>query len=173
MNQRLMSADLPADPATDIGAPPPVFDALLCPHRSLGRSGIRLVVIFTATLALIPGLFFYALGAWPIIGFLGLDVLALFWALSVSLRDGRTRERVRLWPDRLQIDHIPARGPHRSHQFNPFWVRFTIERDYDDNVTALKLALRDRHVEFARFLGPGAKASFARDFSHALHRVKN
>ncbi|NOZ33646.1 MAG: DUF2244 domain-containing protein [Alphaproteobacteria bacterium] len=152
---------------------PPLFDALLRPHRSLNVSGVRLVVLFAASLALIPGLIFFAMGAWPVVGFLGLDVAALYWALSVSLRDGRTRERVRIWPDRLQIDHIPASGPPQRHEFNPFWVRFRIERDMDDNVTALLLALRDRQIEFARFLGPRAKAEFARDFAHALHRLKN
>ena len=50
----------------------PLFSARLVPYRSLGRSGIWLVVALAATLALIPGTVFFLLGAWPVLGFLGL-----------------------------------------------------------------------------------------------------
>lgn len=151
----------------------PLFEAQLSPYRSLGPSGIQLVAALAAALALIPGTIFYLAGAWPVIGFMGLDVLALYWALSHSLRDKRRREEITLWRDRLLVRHFSPRGAERSHQFNPFWVRLAVARDYDQRVTTLALASRARRLEIASFLGPDDKAAFAKDFSAALYRAKN
>lgn len=151
----------------------PLFRAELAPHRSLDRIGVRRVAALAAALALVPGTFFYVIGAWPVVGFMGLDVIALYWALTWSLGDRRIREEVALWRDRLLVSHLPRRGGMRRHRFNPFWVRFRVERDRFDRVTALALVSRGRRLEIGGFLGPEAKADFARDFTAALHRARN
>lgn len=151
----------------------PLFSAFLTPYRALDQHGIRWVIAFTAILASIPGLFFFAIGAWPIVGLLGLDVLALWWAMSASLKSGNAFEEVTLWPDALEIRHVTGWGRERRHSFNPFWVRLNVERDYEDRVTRLLLILRNRQLEIGSFLNPDDKASFAKVFSQALYRAKN
>jgi uncharacterized membrane protein len=150
----------------------PLYAALLTPHRAMTPNGIRWVVAFMACLASVPGLIFYAMGAWPVVGFLGLDVLALYWALSHSLKDGDAFEEVTLWADALDIRHVTARGKEFAATFNPFFVRFEVERDNEDRVVALHLRSRDRWIEIGRFLTPEDKARFAKDFSVALSRAK-
>jgi len=150
----------------------PLFAALLTPHRSLGPRGIRIVVAVYAVLASVPGLYFFATGAWPIVGFLGLDVLVLWWALSASLRSGKAFEEVTLWPDNLEIRHVTPKGQARQHAFNPFWVRLHVERDHEDRVTRLALRVRSEELEIGAFLNPDDKASFAKVFSQALHRAR-
>ena len=152
----------------------PLFAALLTPHRSLSRVGIRRVVLLFAGLALVPGIYFYLLGAWPVVGFLGLDALALWWALSRSHRAGTAFEEITLWPDALKVRHVSARGRERQHRFNPFWVRLQIDRDPDAQV--MRIALNDRTppmahrppLEIGTFLNPDDKSSFAQAFSQAL-----
>lgn len=146
----------------------PVFSARLTPHRSLASRGIHVVVGIYAGLALIPGLFFFFNGAWPVIGFLGLDALALWWALWVSLNSGRTYEEVTLWRDALQVRHVTAKGRERLHDFNPFWVRLNIARDYEDRVTSIVLSTHRKSLEIGAFLNPDDKASFAASFRRAL-----
>jgi uncharacterized membrane protein len=151
----------------------PLYRAELTPYRSLGRAGVRRVSVLMAALALVPGTFFYVIGAWPVVGFLGLDVIGLFWALNFSLGDRRIREEIALWRDRLLVSHLPRRGGARRYRFNPFWVRFRVERDNFDRVTALALVGRGGPLEIGRFLGPEAKAEFAREFAAALNRARN
>ncbi len=151
----------------------PVFAALLTPHRSLGRVGIRHVVFVFAAMAAVPGLFFLSAGLWPIVGALVLATLILWWALSFSLETGKAFEEVTLWRDHLKIRHVTHKGRERHHAFNPFWVRFHIVRDHEDRVTRLTLAHRNEAVEIGAFLNPDDKASFARAFGQALHRNRN
>jgi len=151
----------------------PLYRAELAPHRSLGRAGVRRVAALMAALALVPGTFFYLIGAWPVVGFMGFDVIALYWALTWSLGDRRIREEIALWRDRLLISHLPRRGGARRHRFNPFWVKFRVERDRFDRVTSLALVSRENRLEIGSFLGPDAKAEFAREFAAALYRARN
>lgn len=151
----------------------PLYSALLTPHRALSPKGIRWVIALTACMASIPGLVFFALGAWPIVGFLGLDVLLLYWALSHSLKSGDAYEEIRLWPDSLSIRQVSAAGIETSENFNPFYVRFNAVRDREERVTALQLLTRGRSLEIGRFLTPDDKAQFAKAFSAALYRAKH
>jgi len=150
----------------------PLYAVSLTPHRSLDRRGIRLVAGLAAALALIPGIIFYLAGAWPVVGFMGLDVLALYWALSHSLAAGRIREEIILWRDRLLVRRLGPRSAELSRQFNPFWVRLLVDRDHGQQVTALTLASRADRLVIGSFLGPEDKTRLAHDFSAALHRAR-
>ena len=150
----------------------PVFSATLTPHRSLGQVGMRWVVGIYGTLSLIPGLFFLFSGAWPIVGFLGLDAILLYWALGASARSGRVLERVTLWVDNLQIDRFDAEGRHTCKKINPFWAKLYLARDFEDQVTLIRLKTRETDVEIGSFLNPDDKTSFAQAFSRALKGLR-
>ena len=150
----------------------PLFAAKLTPHRSIDPRGIRIVCAFAASLLLLPGLIFYLLGAWPVVGFMGLDVAALYWALTHSLRDGRRYEEVTLWADRLDVRQVSAKGEEQTQSFNPFFVRLVIERDIDEHTTAIKLRTRERDLVVGAFLNPDDKATFAQAFGTALRKAR-
>lgn len=150
----------------------PLFSARLTPHRSLGGRGRWVVVGFAAALGAIPALGSLALGAWPIAIFVGLDVLAIGWALHLSNRHGKAAELVTLWSDRLRIVQISASGTTRQHQFNPAFVRLVIERDYDEHTRTLCLRSADGDFEIGALLSPDEKSGFAKVFGTALRKAR-
>ncbi|HEY8595295.1 MAG TPA: DUF2244 domain-containing protein [Devosiaceae bacterium] len=151
---------------------PPLFSALLTPHRALSLRGIHLVVALAAILVSIPGLFFVSIGAWPIVGLMLVDVAALYWAMRHSLRDGDRYEEVTLFSDALRVRHVTPRGRERTYEFNPFWVRLEVDRDYFDRVVRIALRNRAEVLEIGAFLNPDDKASFAQVFGQALNRAR-
>ncbi|WP_404400894.1 DUF2244 domain-containing protein [Pelagibacterium halotolerans] len=157
---------------SDAPSTAPLYAALLTPHRAMDKRAIRWVIALAACLASIPGITFYAMGAWPVVGFLGLDVLALYWAMSASLRDADAYEEVTLWPDALDVRHVTKKGKETFRSFNPFFVQLSVDRDGEDRVTALRLVTRGRHTEIGKFLTPDDKAIFAESFGAALSRAK-
>ena len=150
----------------------PLFAALLTPHRSLSPSAIRWVIAFTALMASIPGIAFFAMGAWPVVGLMGLDVILLTWALTASYTDKDAFEEITLWPDALEIRNVSKTGKETNFSLNPFMVRFSVSRDDEARITALKIVARDTEIEIGRFLAPDDKANFAAVFAPALHRAK-
>jgi uncharacterized membrane protein len=150
----------------------PLFAATLTPHRSLSPRGKRIVIALVAALALVPGVIFYLAGAWPVVGFMGLDVLAIWLALTVSMRGGRAYEVVTLWPGTLEIRKVDAKGAEETLTFVPHNVRFVIDRDYNERVTALWLREFERQTALGAFLSVEEKLSFAKAFGTALRKAR-
>lgn len=150
----------------------PLFAAKLTPHRSLGRKGFRAIIVMVAVLATIPGIIFFSLGAWPVVGFMGLDVILIWWALSASQRDGKRYEEVTLWPDQLELKQVDGAGKETMTRFNPYFVKLVIDRDFNERTTGLHLRSRDRDIALGAFLNPDEKSSFAKAFGSALKRAR-
>lgn len=150
----------------------PLFAAKLTPHRSLGRKGFRVVIVLLAVLATIPGIIFFSMGAWPIVGFLGLDIALIWWAMRSSQRDGKRYEEVTLWPDQLELKQVDGAGKETLSRFNPYFVKLVVDRDYNERTVALHLRTRDRDIVLGQFLNQDEKSSFAKAFGTALKRAR-
>jgi len=151
----------------------PLFAARLTPYRSLGKRGYRVVIAVIAVAATVPAITFYALGAWPIVGFMGLDVALIAWAMWASLRDGKRYEQVTLWPDQLEVKQVDGSGKETLTRFNPHFVKLVVDRDYNERTTGLHLRTRDRDVLLGAFLNNDEKSSFAKAFGTALKRARH
>jgi uncharacterized membrane protein len=161
--------DRNVDPADDQA----VFDALLTPHRSLGRQGFRLLIAALAALSALVSVPFYLIGAWPVIGFFGLDVALLYVFFRLNYRAAtRPAERVLLTRVTLLFARMDRRGRWREWRFNPAWVRLSRESDEELGLMRLALVQRTREVEIARCLGGPEKADFADALAGALAQVR-
>lgn len=148
-----------------------LFAARLFPRRSFTPAAARKLLAATFIASAVFSLPFYLAGAWPIVGFLGLDVLLLWLAFRASFRAARAYEDYRLTYLELELARVSARGARREWRFNPAWV--TLERG-ETGPMAQRLALRSggRRLEIASFLGPDEKAAFAGDLNRALGEAK-
>lgn len=150
----------------------PLFAATLTPHRSMTPTGKRVVIGLVAALALVPGLVFYGAGAWPVVGFMGLDVLGIWAALTISMRGGKAYEVITLWPTALELKKIDAKGGEEVLNFAPKAVKFLVDRDYNERVTALWLKADTRKVPLGAFLSTDEKLSLSKVFGTALRKAR-
>lgn len=150
----------------------PLFAAELTPHRSLGSRGAWLVLSLCAVFAALPALVFVPLGAWPIVGFMGLDLIAIGVALYVSLRRGKRREQITVWPDQLEWTATDVGGNKTLRRFNPKTVRLILDRDHDEKTVAMRLRQGKDELEVGGFLNPDDKSSFAKALGTALRKAR-
>ena len=122
-----------------------------------------------AALAGPPGIIFFAIGAWPVVGFLGLDVRCVWWALAAGRCATRKRsEQVTLWPDQLELRQS-TRGRRKLRRFNPMFVKLVIDRGLSTSAPlALHLRTGDRDIGSAPSSTRTTKSSFAKAFGTAL-----
>lgn len=151
----------------------PLFAATLTPHRSLSRRGYRYVIALACIMATVPGIVFFSMGAWPIVGFLGLDLIAIWWALSSSMQARREYEEVTLWPDQLEVKQVSATGKSRLSRFSPVLVKLVIHRDFHERVIGLHLRSGDTDLVIGDFLSTDEKSSFAKVFGTALKKARH
>lgn len=158
--------------ATEDEADRAVFAAEIRPHRSLGARGFLVVMGAFALLSGLISIPFYLLGAWPVVGFLGLDVVALWIAFRLSFRQARACEQVVLSYVELLVRKVSAKGLAREWRFNPLWVRIESETDEDFGMTRLAIAARGARLDLAEPLSPHERAEFAESFGRALATAK-
>lgn len=161
-----------AQGAIGIAEDPALFAARLRPHRSLDRSGFRLLMMVVLGANLLASLPFVILGAWPVAGFAGLDILALYIAFKASYRAARAYEEVRVTAFELIVAKVTAKGQRAEWRFNPAFVRIEREEHEEFGTQRLALVSRGRSVEVAACLGPAEKADFASALGRALAQAR-
>ena len=150
----------------------PFFRALLTPHRSLGRTGFAVLMGALLFGWLVTGAFFLSAGAWPVFGFLGLDVVAVYVAFRLNYRAARVREEVSISRIALEIRKVAPSGRAQSHRFNPFWARFSVARHSEIGITQMDVQAQGQTVQIGAFLNPDDRESFAAAFTRALATAK-
>jgi uncharacterized membrane protein len=151
---------------------PRLFSALLTPHRSLNHTGFVVLMSLVSVVSFVAGIVFWWMGAWPVFGFFGLDLLVIYWAFRINYRHALVSEEITVTPSELRIRRISHRGHVMEWVLNPLWVQLDQTSDEEFGIERLYLVSRGRRVSIASFLGPDEKASFAKALMTALHAAR-
>jgi uncharacterized membrane protein len=150
-------------------AEPLLLDLVLRPHRSLTPRGFRVLMTVLLGFGMIGGAVFLLLGAWPVLGFLGLDVVLVYLAFRASYAGGRVYERIRLSPAALIVDRVDRRGRHRRFELQPQWLRVEV----DGAASRLTLSSHGRSLAVAAFLPRDELDEVAEAIRLALARLRD
>jgi len=156
----------------DPQAPPELFSALLTPHRSLSRTGFVALMAFVSVISFAAGLACLLIGEWRVLGFFGLDVLAIYWAFRINFRRAGASEEIRVTASELRLRRVSHRGHVVEFVLNPLWVRLDQKAHAEYGIERLYLVSKGRRVALASFLGPDEKASFAKALTAALQAAR-
>ena len=143
------------------------FRAVLRPNRSLSPRGFLIMMAVVTAVSFVAGLAFYLIGAWPVLGFFGLDVLLIYGAFKLNYRAGRLREVVEINGAELTFtrEHPSRRRDHFI--CNPYWASISL-REETDGRTKLTLSAKGKAVVVGRFLTNDERQSLAKALQTAL-----
>lgn len=168
-----MTGDTAPTPDTepDPLAPNGDFDLILRPHRSLSPTGFWIIMAIMGTWSFAGGIVFWLVGAWPVIGFVGLDVALVWWAFRASYGDGRTRERLRHAEGILTIERMNKRGAVDSQSLPTQWLQVRLEPGAA-GTRQLVLASHGRQLVIGAFLPPEEREVLAEILREGLARSR-
>lgn len=154
-------------------AEPILFEAVSTPPRSLSARGMRLLCAGSALGAAVPGGLFLLLGAWPVLGFLGVEVALVLGLVALHRRwAARAREVVQLTERHLRVTVANGRGGWREAVLQPYWTRVALE-EVAGGAARLSLVQRGRRVELGCFLSDREKRDLGEALAAALHRQRH
>ena len=151
---------------------PTIFSTVITPHRSLPRVGFLVLMLAFGAVSFVTGMLFMMTGAWPVLGFFGLDVLLLYWAFRLNYRHALAYEEVEITCSRLTVRKVSHRGRVREWVLNPLWVKIDKVVHEEYGIERLLLVSRGKQLPIASFLSPAEKASFAAELGNALSEAK-
>jgi uncharacterized membrane protein len=158
--------------AADHDGEPPLFSAIITPHRSLSHTGFVAVMLLVGGFSFAAGLVFFLLGAWPVVGFLGLDVVLVYWAFRANYRAAAAFEQVVVTHSELRVRQVSHRGKVAEWALNPLWTQLDRESHAEFGLLHLFLVSRGRRLRIASFLAPKERESFAAALSAALGEAR-
>lgn len=140
---------------------PPAFQVVLHPNRSLGSRGFALLMTLIVLVSLLVGAGFALAGAWPVTGFLGLDVLLIYLAFRWNFRDSARADFIRLDEHGLSVRRILPSGEAREWRFATAWVQVVEDKR--------RLLLRSHGQEL--LIGPYLTGTERASLAHALREA--
>jgi uncharacterized membrane protein len=148
-------------------APARAFEATLYPNPPIGRAGFIGLMLGLSSFALLIALGAALAGAWPVAGFLGVDLVALHMAFRIARSRAKCREHIRIDGDGLLVQRVGADGTRHEWRFDPYWVRVQMD-DPPRRDSWLTLASHGSSLRIGEFLTPRERLELARALRGAL-----
>jgi uncharacterized membrane protein len=152
-------------------ARPILFHALLRPHRSMSPTGFRVLMGVLVVAFFSLGLGFFLVGAWPVIGFCGFEVLLIWWCFKLNFRSLRRYETLLLTDDALELRRVQPDGTVERIAFQPYWLRLRLD-EAPGRSSRLVLSSHGREISVGGFLAPDERVDLARALEQALRRQR-
>lgn len=153
-----------------------LFNAELAPSAPLSRGAARLVLLIALAASVVISIVLAYAGAWPVVGFFGLDIFALWLALRLSARAARMREYVRVTAEEIAVDRAYPSGRVMSWRVPSAWARVQIERrgEHDAQVRLWTRQAGERPLMLVlgSFLPPIERGPFADALAEAVARAQ-
>ena len=147
------------------------FDALLTPNRSLSERGFAIIMGIVGAVSFVTGMAFLSMGAVPVIGFFGLDALAIWLAFRWSFRKQREETRIRITASKIDMLHRKANGTEKRVSVPAGFARVELAEPLQSDSW---LRVEHGHTGWiiGRFLTLPERKSLADAMKNALQQAK-
>jgi uncharacterized membrane protein len=147
------------------------LDAVLEPPRSLSPRGFDRLMLGLAVFNFCVSVGFIAAGAFVVVGFMGLDVLALWLVFRASFQAQTARTFVRVTAEAVDVRKIDGRGRERRASLPAGFARVELDRNAS-GAHALRVKASNRAYAIGEHLTPRERESFARRLTQALAEAR-
>ena len=103
-----------------------LYSITLKPYRSLSKIGFILLMVVLCTFCFVTGIMFIKIGAWPVFGFFGLDVLLVYIFFKINFKSGKKKERILLTSNQLIIEFYESQKIVKTYFLNPNWLKINL-----------------------------------------------
>ena len=116
-------------------------------------------------------------GAWPVIGFLGLELLVVWGAFNLNYRAAKVQETIETSTETPKIAHTDERGKSAITEFPLGWLRIHLSPSVAPNVSAryrqrVIISSHGRKTEVGAFLHPAEKEKLSQEIDGMVSRSR-
>ena len=147
------------------------------PHRSLSPKGFAIFMGVLAGLLFLIGLGFFLAGAWPVIGFLGLELFVVWGAFTLNYRAARHRETIHTTTEELMVESHTPSGKRAHKSFPIGWLRVSLSPSKSPPMKSrdeqkVILSSHGEQTEVGKYLHPAEKAGLSRELGAMIERAR-
>tara|TARA_B100000989_G_C19520254_1_gene463806 strand:+ start:2114 stop:2572 length:459 start_codon:yes stop_codon:yes gene_type:complete len=140
------------------------------PHRSLSKNGFAILMTIIIILCSAGGIIFWYLGAWPVFGFFGLDIILIYLAFKINYRSGKIYERLLIASKKLMISRCFPSGKIQTWDLDPRLAY--VELVKINNNSQLLIKSNEKVVSVGSFLNLFDKEKLEKRINEGLKNLK-
>lgn len=148
------------------------LDIKIHPHRSLSIQGMKNLLIVIGFILFLISFAFFLIGAWPIVGFAGLDFILLYYAFKSNINAAKRFEHILISTDGLTIRKVSEKGLEEIIKIEPNWLQINLIKR-KGQTDALRLRTHGQDVFIGSFLNRTACKDLASRIKSAIEEYKN
>ena len=118
------------------------------------------------------GISFYVLGAWPVLGFMGFEILLIYIAFKILFYKNKFYEHIILDSEKLNILFKKKNKIIKKIELEPTWVQVKIEKIYENEDTLI-VSSHGKKIILANYLIPEERLKLAGKIKSGLREWKN
>ena len=141
----------------------------LYPHRSLNRTGFFILMFFLTLFSFFAGIMFVSIGAWPVFGFFGLDILLIYVFFKINFNSGKKKEIIILKKNELLIKTYNSRILKKIYKFDPNWIKINLTK-LKNKTSTLQISSKNKSIIIGSFLVHQEKINIVKSLSTALKK---
>ena len=142
------------------------------PYRSLSKKGFKNLMLVVCFIFFSVGIFFWHIGAWPVFGFLGLDVFLLYYAFRRNYKSGEIFETIKLIKQNLLITRNFPSGKKQTWNLEPYWTKVEILNPATHQHNLI-IKSKNKVVSLGSFLNYNDKKILLKKIESALKSTNN
>lgn len=143
-----------------MSAAAPPFDVVIAPPRSLSADGFARFMFLLGCIAAIFSAGFVIVGAYPVVGFFGAEILLLWFLMGRRVRGRGPKTRIRIGSEEIEVRLTDIKGRELLERLPAHFARI----EHDESVSgpgALRIVSRGRTINIGEHLLPTERASLA------------
>ena len=148
------------------------LDIKIYRNQSLTTRGLYILMFFITIPASYIGISFYVLGAWPVLGFMGFEILLIYIAFKILFYKNKFYEHIILDSEKLNILFKKKNKIIKKIELEPTWVQVKIEKIYENEDTLI-LSSHGKKIILANYLIPEERLKLAGKIKSGLREWKN
>lgn len=137
------------------------------PSKSLRPKGASLVLVILGGFGLVISVSFMVFGAWPVLGFMVLDVLLLYVAFQTQYRQSDRGQEITISNDEIEIKYFKAGTCIKTILFNRYWAKLEHLNTFNRH-SKLMFSSHGKFSEIGEFLSLREKQKLAAELKPLL-----
>jgi len=150
---------------------------VIWPYRSLSPKGFKIIMIVVVGMMLSISIGFFLMGAWPVIGFMGLELLVLWVAFKLNYKAARRQEKLLADPKTFRIERVSPDGEVDVEELPSPWLKARLDpsqepEESDRRQQKIIISSHGKSAEIGAFLHPAEKKELLPEINKMLDQVQ-
>ncbi len=150
---------------------------VIWPYRSLSPKGFKIIMIILGGMMLSMGLVFFLIGAWPVIGFMGLELGVLYLAFKLNFKAAQRQEQIRADKKTFRIERTSPDGDVNIDELPSPWLKARLDpaqdlEESDRRQQKIIVSTHGKSAEIGAFLHPAEKKALLPEINKMIDRAQ-